>query len=358
MIGLFDRERRRRRAETLPFDMFDRSYTEREARRAKRLESIYHVGQARIWDGREVLADLLQQHGKPTLGERERRALTRIFSIIMWGELAAWKISAQLADRLVPLEAKLAASSQVHDEARHFYVMHDYLEQLGHTPPPMDFWSRRVVELTLGTDDLTKKLLGMQLTIETIALTLFQHVRELRVEPVLADLLVYYERDEARHVGLGTQLVPQLVAEMSIPEKIGVALFQLDLLASSVFSLKAMEPDLLAIGVDPREILAIGFRKQMEIHETMRQDFPAWPEDPPVNRIFHGLCEALFPSEGEGVRVPLHRRMAHAAMVVARAREGVLEIAERQRSERRTQRTTSSEERPVSSRIEAKRDVA
>jgi len=321
----------------LPFDMFDRTFTEREARRAKRLESIYHVGQARIWDGREVLADLLKQHGKPSMPERETKALSKIFSIIMWGELAAWKISAQLSDALVPLEAKLAAASQVHDEARHFYVMHDYLEQLGHKPPPLDYWSRRVVELTLGTDNLTKKLLGMQLTIETIALTLFQHVRELRVEPVLAELLVYYERDEARHVGLGTQLVPQLMAEMSIPQKVDVALFQLDLLASSVFSLKSMEPDLLTIGIDPREILAIGFRKQMEIHEVMRKDFDSWPEDPPVNRIFHGLCEALFPSEAlRGEKASLPKRLKNAAMVIARAREGVLEIAEREREKRRS----------------------
>jgi hypothetical protein len=335
-MSLFDR-RRRRLTEQLPFDMFDRAYTDREARRAKRLESIYHVGQARFWDGREILADLLAKHGKPSLGDRERRALSRIFSIIMWGELAAWKISAQLADSLEPLEPKLAASSQVHDEARHFYVMHDYLEALGHEAPPLDYWSRRVVELTLKTDDLTKKLLGMQLTIEMIALTLFQHVRELRIEPVLADLLVYYERDEARHVGLGTQLVPRLMASMSPSGKLGVALFQLEILAASVFSLKAMEPDLVAIGVDPRDILAIGFRKQTEIHEAIRAEFPSWPEDPPVTRIFHGLCDALFPVEGNDV--PLHRRIASGAMVVARAREGVLEIAERARKKRPTAAT-------------------
>lgn len=318
----------------LPYDMFDRAYSDREARRAKRLESIYHVGQQRIWDGREILSELLAKHGKPQLAHRERRALSRIFSIIMWGELAAWRISAQLADQLVPLEPKLAASSQVHDEARHFYVMHDYLEALGHAPPPLDFWSRRVVEMTLGTKDLTKKLIGMQLTIETIALTIFQHVRELRVEPVLSDLLVYYERDEARHVGLGVQLVPQLVAKMSVPERISLALFQLELLASTLFSLKAMEDDLVAIGVDPREILAIGFKKHHEINAAMRQEFPQWPEDPPVNRMFHGMCEALFPSEGHGAKKPLALRIRHGIEVAARAREGVLEIADRVRDER------------------------
>jgi hypothetical protein len=321
---------------SLPYDMFDVHYTDREARRAKRMESIYHVGQARIWDGRDVLQELIARHGRPKLADRERKALSQIFSVIMWGELAAWKISAQLTDQLVELEPKLAAASQVHDEARHFYVMHDYLALLGHEPPPMDFWSRRVVEMTLRTTDLTKKLLGMQLTIETIALTLFQHVRELRVEPVLADLLVYYERDEARHIGLGTQLVPALIGKMSIPDKIGVALFQLELLASSVFSLKAMEPDLLTIGVDPRDILAIGFRKHMEIHKAMREDFPEWPDDPPVNRLFHGLCELLFPSEGAGAPVALTARIAHAVAVVRRTREGVLEIADRARAAART----------------------
>ena len=135
----------RLRAGHLPYDMFDHLRTEGEARRARKMESIYHVGQTRLWNGREVLAELIKKHGKPELGPKERRGLARVFSIIMWGELAAWKISAQLADRLEPLEAKLAASSQVHDEARHFYVMHDYLEALGEPPEKMHYFARRVV---------------------------------------------------------------------------------------------------------------------------------------------------------------------------------------------------------------------
>src|SRR6476659_3193944 len=128
---LFDRLRR---AAGLPYGMFDHAYSDAEARRARRMESIYHVGQNRIWDGRDVLKDLIAKHGPPSLGDKERRALARVFSIIMWGELAAWKISAQLADAIEPLEGKMAATSQAHDEARHFYVMHDYLDALGEKP--------------------------------------------------------------------------------------------------------------------------------------------------------------------------------------------------------------------------------
>ena len=50
---------------SLPFGMFDTSYSDAEARRARRMESIYHVGQARIWDGRQILTDLIGKHGKP-----------------------------------------------------------------------------------------------------------------------------------------------------------------------------------------------------------------------------------------------------------------------------------------------------
>jgi hypothetical protein len=310
----------------IPFDMFDPRLSDIEARRAHRMESIYHAGQDKIWDGREVLAGLIARHGKPTMPPDEKRALARIFSIIMWGELAAWKISAQLADRIVPLEGKLAATSQVHDEARHFYVMHDYLDALGEKVPRLDFWSRYVVELTLGTDNLVKKLLGMQLTIETIALTIFQSVRELAVEPVLTELLPYYERDEARHVGLGVQMVPRLMADMSAAGHVDLGLFQLRLLVSTLASLKAMEKDLLSIGVDPRSILVIGFRKHDDLQDMIRAEYPSWPNDPIVPRIFDGLCEAFFPSEGESAEVSIPTRVAHALAVVRRVRPSVADL--------------------------------
>ena len=53
----------------------------------------------------------------------------------------------------------------------------------------------------------------MQLMVETLALTIFQLVRETKVEPVLCELLPYYERDEARHVGLGIQHLPSMMRE-------------------------------------------------------------------------------------------------------------------------------------------------
>lgn len=309
----------------LPYDMFDLARSAADARRYDRVENIYHRGQDLAWNGREVLGALVEKHGGVHVPASMHDALRAVYGPILWGELAAWKISAQLADLLSPLEAKMAATSQAHDEARHFYVMHDYLEALGEKPGKLEFWARRVLSRTLETDDMLKKLVGMQLTVETIALVAFQRVRELQVEPVLSELMPFYERDEARHIGLGVQLVPKLISELSVPAAIDLAFFQLDLLTATLFSLKSIERDLLNIGVDPRSLLGIAFRRQADIDEKIRAEFPQWPQDPPLRRVFEGVCEILFPSEGLDANVPAPLRIKHAMEVIARARPSVFE---------------------------------
>jgi hypothetical protein len=58
---------------------------------------------------------------------------------------------------------------------------------------------------------------------------------------------------------------------------------------------------------------------------AMPLEFPLWPEDPPVRRVFEGLCEVLFPSEGYSANVPMTARIRHGVEVVARARKSVVE---------------------------------
>jgi demethoxyubiquinone hydroxylase (CLK1/Coq7/Cat5 family) len=279
----------------IPFEMFDLERTADDARRDVKLKNIYHRGQDLAWDGQKVLADLLAKHGGVKLGEDKRRAIGKVFEIIFWGELAAWKISAQLADEIEPLEAKMAATSQAHDEARHFYVMHDYLKEIGYRPTRIDPLSQRVLDHTLGAPTLVHKIMGMQLMIETIALTIFQEVRESRVEPVLSDLLLYYEKDEARHVGLGTQYLPRLLARQSRREAVETLWFQVRLIFWTIASLKAMERDLHVLGIHAPTLLKHGREKQAAVFEELW----AGQEKPELNQLFEkvvmGVEDALFP---------------------------------------------------------------
>src|SRR5262245_14602866 len=111
-----------------PYRLIERDYLEEAQKKFARLERLYHIGQKNNWDGHQVLKDLLAKHGGvKKLSPELKHAIARVFSVILWGELAAWNVSADIAEALEDTEAKMAASGQVFDEARHFYTMRDYL---------------------------------------------------------------------------------------------------------------------------------------------------------------------------------------------------------------------------------------
>jgi hypothetical protein len=285
----------------LPYDMFDLARSAADARRYDRVENIYHRGQDLAWNGREVLAGLVAKHGGVHVPPEKHEALRRVYGPILWGELAAWKISAQLADRLEPLEAKMAATSQAHDEARHFYVMHDYLTlALGAAPRGMHPASERLLGLVLETDDLAQKLMGMQLQVETTALTVFQHTREAGVCPVLSELLPYFEKDEARHVGLGTQVLPMLMRRMNRLEAARLTAFALQVTFWLLASNRAMEAPQRELGLDPRRMLVLAKSKQMLVwNEVWGATNKKDGVGDAVARVMEAIASGLWPPEDQ-----------------------------------------------------------
>jgi hypothetical protein len=281
--------------------MFDLQRSSSDARRFDRMQNIYHKGQSLAWNGREVLAEIVAKHGGVHVPLEKHAALRAVFGPIMWGELAAWRISAQLADRLEPLEAKMAATSQAHDEARHFYVMHDYLElATGSVPRGMHPASERLLDTVLSTDDIACKLMGMQLQVETTALTVFQHAREANICPVLTDLLAYFEKDEARHVGLGTQVLPIMMRNMSRLEGARLSAFALKVTFWLIASNAAMQEPLRELGLDPRRVLQLAKSKQMIVWEELWQSTHKAPTvGDAIARVMEAVANAAWPPPGD-----------------------------------------------------------
>jgi hypothetical protein len=264
--------RRRSAPPVVPYDMFDEVRTLRDVDAARRLERIYHVGQNKAWAGKDVLEGLVDKHGGINLPPDKLQALRTVFAVILWGELAAWKVSAQLALELTPLEAKLAATSQAHDEARHFYVMHDYLDLLGYQPGELPPAARATLQGILTADSLQKKLVGMQLMVEPIALTIFQLVRESKVEPVLMDLLPFYERDEARHVALGINHLPAMLSGMGPLEAFDLWAWQLKMFELEIAGMRELGPAFRVLGVRERDVLRLGMAKQLIAFRAMARE--------------------------------------------------------------------------------------
>ncbi len=256
----------------IPFDMFDEVRGVKELSAARRLAGIYHKGQRKIWSGKEVLPALVDKYGGVHLPDHQVEAVQTLFAIILWGELAAWKVSADLALHLEPLEAKLAATSQAHDEARHFYTMYDYLELTGHVPTELPPSTQRILEGVLEADTLTKKLVGMQMMVEPMALTLFQLVRERRIEPVLCELLELYERDEARHVALGVLHLPRLLRDMGHAEALDLWAWEFGEYWAQLDMLREMEPHFAALGISPAEVMRIGRQKQIRANRMLMEE--------------------------------------------------------------------------------------
>lgn len=280
-----------------PYELVEESLAERAQSKLDKLERLYHIGQNNIWDGREVLEGLIAKHGKPVLPPDKKESALKILSVLLWGELAAWAISADLAERIDDVEAKMAATSQAHDEARHFYVLRDYLRALGEPIPRLGGIGRTLLVSILETPSLVHKLIGMQLMVESNALAIFRGLVESNLEPVLAELLPYYEKDEARHVGLGVMYLPRLLARLSRVETVGVIAFQLRSIGSLLTAGLTMHQHFRNLGIDPRHLAEYTIKLQDEVTSEMRQGAP---EGTRRRDAVRGL---LNPAQGYGPRI-------------------------------------------------------
>lgn len=313
-----------------PYRLIERDFLADAQAKYARLERLYHVGQRNNWDGHALLASLMKKHGGIRLSDEKKRSIARVFSVILWGELAAWNISADLAEVLEDVEAKMAASGQVFDEARHFYTMRDYLLALDVEIPPLDAYTRAVLIDVLETDSLVEKLIGMQLLVENVAVNLFRAVAKSKTEPVLSELMPYFEQDEARHVGLGVLYLPALLKKLTRFEAARLQLFQVKVNTFIVWGSILLRKDFEALGVDLNDTFRHGTKNQMEIFASMgRFDGGLkgiYVPPAPIQALHDRAIGYYFPPKG--TQVPPWLAGFHGIMErVAKGGEALLEWA-------------------------------
>ena len=141
-----------------------------------------------------------------------------MLSQFLHGEQGALICTAKIVETVPWYDAKLYASTQVMDEARHVEVFAKYLnEKLGGMYPVN-------AHLGLLLDDIIKDsrwdmtYLGMQIMVEGLALAAFGYMHELTGEPLLKKLLRYVMSDEARHVAFGVLSLKEVYDDMTDAE--------------------------------------------------------------------------------------------------------------------------------------------
>lgn len=270
--------------------------------RTSGLRRIYANGHRDAWDGPAVFREAVARHGGIQLDPARRAALVHPLTMLMWGELAAWIVSADLAERLEEPDARLAASSQVFDEARHFYVLRDYVALLHVPVPALDPYFRIAVRRLLGARSLELKLFAMQILAEGAAQAIFRFLADARVEPVLSDLLPYIERDEARHVGLGILHLPALLAARSprqcrrLARKVGAI--------GDLFIANQLRylPHYRALGLEPRDLIRRGDKMIHELAQRLGTvpgtAEPYFRSEDPAAPGYEERLDRLFPPAG------------------------------------------------------------
>jgi hypothetical protein len=274
MATLTERWLRPQKARTQfpPYALGDPSIVGLAQARTDTLARIYHKGHEQAWDGRQVMDELIAKHGGIQFPEEKKDAFARIAAVLLWGELAAWSISADLALKLEDTPAKMAASSQVFDEARHFFVLREYLWRAGIDVQRLGGWSRHLLVQLLETENLVFKVVGMQLLVESTAVVMFRQIADAKLEPVLTDLLYYFERDEARHVGLGVLSLPKVLCGLSEREARQLWWFQTKMNLEMILGGINLSPAFDTLGVDQAEMNAQSFRYHREILKRMRSE--------------------------------------------------------------------------------------
>ncbi|MEI7547927.1 MAG: ferritin-like domain-containing protein [Actinomycetota bacterium] len=141
-----------------------------------------------------------------------------MLSQFLHGEQGALICTAKIVETVPWYDAKLYASTQVMDEARHVEVFARYLQEKLGGEYQVNAHLRMLLDDIVHDSRWDMTYLGMQIMVEGLALAAFGFMHQLTQEPLLKQLLRYVMSDEARHVAFGVLSLKEVYDEMTDAE--------------------------------------------------------------------------------------------------------------------------------------------
>ena len=139
-------------------------------------------------------------------------------SQFLHGEQGALICTAKIVETVPWYDAKLYASTQVVDEARHVEVFARYLEEKLGGEYQINVHLRMLLDDIINDSRWDMTYLGMQIMVEGLALAAFGFMQQMTTEPLLKKLLRYVMSDEARHVAFGVLSLQDFYTELDSKE--------------------------------------------------------------------------------------------------------------------------------------------
>jgi len=141
-----------------------------------------------------------------------------MLSQFLHGEQGALICTAKITETVPWYDAKLYASTQVVDEARHVEVFARYLQEKLGGEYQVNSHLRMLLDDIVNDSRWDMTYLGMQVMVEGLALAAFGALHQFTSEPLLKQLLRYVMSDEARHVAFGVLSLKEVYDSMSDAE--------------------------------------------------------------------------------------------------------------------------------------------
>ncbi|MDJ0787445.1 MAG: ferritin-like domain-containing protein [Myxococcota bacterium] len=202
---------------------------------ADRLESLYSKSKRHQWNAEldvdwrhfDPEADVLDRRHDflsrltcvNELPEDQQHALFKgaslfLISQVLHGEQAALMTCGQLVNCVPDMDGKFGAAVQVMDEARHVEVFARYLDRHGRRYP-IDPDLQSIVQALMTEADWEAKCVGMQVILESVALSFFRLGERIAVEPLLKQFIGRVHEDESRHVAYGVLTLEERIPQLS-----------------------------------------------------------------------------------------------------------------------------------------------
>jgi hypothetical protein len=167
--------------------------------------SVYAGTALEKWGDKEWLA----------FGVEQRRWTLSQF---LHGEQGALICTAKIVETVPWYDAKLYASTQVVDEARHVEVFGRYLNEKLGGQYQVNAHLRMLLDDIVNDSRWDMTYLGMQVMVEGLALAAFGFLYQMTEEPLLKKILRYVMADEARHVAFGVLSLKEVYDGMTDAE--------------------------------------------------------------------------------------------------------------------------------------------
>ena len=213
-----------------------------------------------------------------------------VLSQILHGEQGALSLSASLCHILKDPGAQEYAANQTREEARHVTGFTNYIKLRWGTPYPAGPTLGRLLEQVVSSDVVYKKIVGMQMLIEGLAMGAFGMAHQDTNDPLLKTLLKYTMSDEAFHHKFGKIWADRTIPKLSPSERNKVEDWSHTVFHDLLYNLvNPWEKKLIyeSVGLN-HKFVTEAFMKEMDRDTIIRDEMME------NNNIFRVLCKTLL----------------------------------------------------------------